>query len=110
MGDFWGIENYEEEFKDNKGTSFVMVNSEQGKEIFEELKKDMIYKEERIDICRNPQLKGPANKPKNREKFWHEYFFKGYRYVAKKYTTYGIIKRIRVALYHFLKKVRIIKR
>ncbi len=107
MGDFWGIENYEEEFKDNKGTSFVMVNSEQGKEIFEELKKDMFYKEERIDICRNPQLKGPTNRPKNRERFWNEYFSKGYKYIAKKYTTYGLVKKARVTAYQILKKMKL---
>ena len=107
IADFWGIENYEEEFKDNKGTSFVMVNSEQGKEIFEELKKDMFYKEERIDICRNPQLKGPTNRPKNRERFWNEYFSKGYKYIAKKYTTYGLVKKARVTAYQILKKMKL---
>ncbi|MCI9087248.1 MAG: 4Fe-4S binding protein [Clostridia bacterium] len=107
MGDFWGIENYEEEFKDNKGTSFVMINSQQGQKIFEELKEEMIYKEEKIEICRNPQLKGPTSKPKNREKFWNEYSSKGYKYIAKKYTTYGLVKKARVTAYQILKKMKL---
>lgn len=109
MGDFWGIENYDKKFTDNKGTSFVMLNSKKGIKIFEDIKEKVIYREKTIEICKNPQLKGPTIRPKNREKFWNEYFSKGYNYIAKKYTTYGLIKKIRVMIYKLLNKMRIMK-
>jgi Coenzyme F420-reducing hydrogenase, beta subunit len=30
LGDFWAIEKYREEYDDNKGTSFVLVNTQKG--------------------------------------------------------------------------------
>lgn len=107
MGDFWGIENYDQNFSDNKGISFVMLNTKKGQQIFEDIKKeDLDDKKETIEMCVNPQLKHPTTQAKNRELFWKEYQEKGYEYIAKKYTTYGIIKKIRVTIYQILKKIR----
>lgn len=106
MGDFWGIEKYDKEFADNKGTSLVIINTQHGKEIFEQIKQAFLFKEETLEICENPQLSAPTRYPKNREKFWQEYFKKGYKYIAKKYTTYGLIKRVRVSTYNVLKKIK----
>lgn len=106
MGDFWGIEKHDKKFADNTGTSLVIINTEKGKEIFEQIKEAFIFKEEILDICENPQLRAPTRYPKNREKFWQEYFKKGYKYIAKKYTTYGLIKKARVKTYNMLKKIK----
>lgn len=107
IGDFWGIEETDKEFSDNNGISFVKINTEKGKKIFDNISKNLIYKKEDISNCRNPQLKGPTSKPKNRELFWNEYNSKGYKYIAKKYTTYGLIKNLRVKTYNFLKIIHI---
>lgn len=37
LGDFWAIENYKKEFDDNKGTSFVLVNTSKGMNALQEL-------------------------------------------------------------------------
>lgn len=37
LGDFWAIEKYKEEFDDNRGTSFVLVNTEKGDAILNSL-------------------------------------------------------------------------
>ena len=37
LGDFWGIQNYDAALDDGKGTSFVSLNSEKGKRLFESL-------------------------------------------------------------------------
>lgn len=38
IGDFWQIEKYKKELNDNKGTSFVLINSEKGRELFEQVR------------------------------------------------------------------------
>ena len=37
MGDFWAIEKYNEAFDDNKGTSFVLVNTAEGEKALQQL-------------------------------------------------------------------------
>ena len=37
LGDFWAIEKYNPEYDDNKGTSFVLTNTEKGERILNEL-------------------------------------------------------------------------
>ncbi len=37
LGDFWAIEKYKPEYDDNKGTSFVLTNTEKGERILNEL-------------------------------------------------------------------------
>lgn len=38
VGDFWGCEKYKKTLNDGKGTSFALVNSELGKEMFETIR------------------------------------------------------------------------
>ena len=40
MGDFWGIQNYDAVLDDNKGTSFVSVNNEKGRKLYEMLEQN----------------------------------------------------------------------
>lgn len=47
IADFWGVDNIAPELDDDKGTSLVLVNSDKGKEIFEQLQDKMIVK--RVD-------------------------------------------------------------
>ena len=47
LGDFWAIEKYNEEYDDNKGTSFVLVNTPKGKFLLDSL--DMVIHPMEID-------------------------------------------------------------
>ena len=38
LGDFWGVQNYDAALDDGKGTSFVCINNEKGKRLFEQAK------------------------------------------------------------------------
>jgi hypothetical protein len=38
IGDFWGVDDYNKNLNDGKGTSVVVINSEKGKKLFEEIK------------------------------------------------------------------------
>ena len=45
LADFWGIDEVLPEMNDEKGTSLVMVHSKKGREIFEKIKDEIIFKE-----------------------------------------------------------------
>lgn len=108
MGDFWGIDKVDKKFFDNKGISFVKLNTEKGENAFKQINQNLDYITNKIENCKNPQLNEPTQKPKNRETFWKEYYSKNYKYIIKKYTTYGIFKRIKVKTYCLLKKIHAI--
>ena len=52
IGDFWGIPKIDPEMHDKRGTSLVLVNSENGKKLFESLKPAMKkWKQESLDMA-----------------------------------------------------------
>lgn len=106
FADFWGIENNYKEFSDNEGISFVMINTDSGSKLFDSVKDNIRYIEAKKEDCRNPKLQGIITHPKNREKFFREYDKKGYLFIARKYTTWGIIKKVKVSLYKLLKYIK----
>jgi len=48
LADFWGIQNILPEMDDDKGTSLIIINSEIGRALFDEMKDRMAYQE--VDI------------------------------------------------------------
>ena len=75
IGDFWGINR--EELKTNMQgrISVVLVNTEIGKKIFEEIKPSLTYeqREVREAVAGNPQLRRPAVKNQEYDKFIKAY-------------------------------------
>lgn len=63
IGDFWGLPNNDKGFSKN-GTSVIIVNTEKGKEVFNELSKTILYEQEDIELAKkgNNTLNCP-NKP-----------------------------------------------
>ena len=116
IGDFWGIDKVMPDFDDNKGISLMLINNEKGQELFEIIKKDIIYRESNTKDCMQPQLQHPTLKPRKRDIMWNEYYKKGYKFILKKYTRYGIyyrmkshIKKILINLEEIINKKKIIK-
>ena len=98
IGDFWGIENYNSKFADNKGISLVLLNTVRGKEIFNNISKNLDIDKRKIDeaIVKNPQLKEPIKVlPNQREEFWNNYRIKGFKYVVNKYGGYNNIGKLK---------------
>lgn len=74
IGDFWVINRYKPSLNDNKGLSFVMLNSQKSKHIFEKIKDKLLICEE-VDynwaINTQPVLNGDGMfKHKNRDLFF----------------------------------------
>lgn len=75
LADFWGINEIEPEFDDDKGVSLVIINSEKGKKIFSDLNANFEYKVADIfkAIQYNKSIINVAFKNNNREKFFAEF-------------------------------------
>ncbi len=103
IGDFWGIDNINKSLNDDMGISFVMHNTEKGKEVFDKIKDKMSVCES-IDYKKgiNTQWvingKGYTKHPNN------ENFFK---YVKNHYSPMELtkellgIKQVKILTYDF---------
>lgn len=97
IGDFWGIHKVMPDFADDMGVSLILVNTPKGEKIFNSVKDKFVLKESNKTDCLQRNLQQPSKKPEKYNEFWKEYSAKGYRYVAKKYSSQGIkfkIKRV----------------
>lgn len=45
VGDFCGVDEFDKELNDKKGTSILLINSEKGKNLFEDIKNDCLIRE-----------------------------------------------------------------
>lgn len=88
LADFWGIENIAPEMDDDKGTSLVIINSEKGRQIFEQIKDKIIYKEVDFEkaIQYNPSMIKSVKLDPNREKFFENLDQMPFDELVKKYT------------------------
>ena len=88
LADFWGYVSEDAKYRNNeKGISLVLINSEKGNAIFNEVKDELVIIEKNIEEAKNGNqcLRKPFTKNKNYESFWKDYKENGYDFVVKKY-------------------------
>lgn len=103
LADFWGVNKSRPELFDENGVSFVLINSEKGKTVFDQcwhLEKHAVS----IADTEQPSLSRPAPRPEKYEAFWRDYHQKGFGGIVKKYYHGGKIYRALSDLYHTLRK------
>lgn len=88
IGDFWGMDNIAPEMNDNKGTSLVIINSEKGKKIFDNVKLNSVYQEVDINeaIKGNPSFVKSVKKNKNTDNFFENLDYIEFNKLVKKYV------------------------
>ena len=90
IGDFWGIENWAEDFDDTKGISLMILNTTKGTWLFNKVQESLNVRQSKIIDCIQPCLQHPMEKPLMREQFWQDFETKPFTYVLQKYTdNYG---------------------
>ena len=105
LGDFWGVEGKYPEFSDDKGISLVLVNSNKGQKLLEDIKDKIIYRENcdlAYAIKCNPCICGSVKEPEKRKEFFNDLDKMKIKQLANKYLTkqslisriYGKVKRI----------------
>ncbi|HCB96147.1 MAG TPA: F420H(2):quinone oxidoreductase [Ruminococcus sp.] len=97
LADFWGIDRVVKNFNDNKGVSLLLVNSEKGLQLLDEVSDNIVCVECDIEssIRSNPNLSHPTAKPDSREGFWDFYYKNGFEKTYKKYYNKIRIKKIK---------------
>lgn len=95
IGDFWGIEKSLPDFQTEQGASLVILHTEQGDHAFSEIMEKIEYAESSVQECLQENLIQPTRYPKNRESFWNDFKNKDMDEVIKRYTSSGIINKLR---------------
>lgn len=87
IADFWGINNVRPEMNDEKGTSAILVNSKKGIELFENIKNDIVFTEEKIEDIEiyNPCFIRSTPYNEKREEFFEDLEKNDFEYLIEKY-------------------------
>lgn len=105
LGDLWGWEKICSDLnKDKKGISLVLVNSQKGAKLLDNIAKDLHLKEISLDKCMQPNLINPTPRDKFAEEFKDDYVSKGFDYVLKKYYTVTLTEKVRYKIKRILGK------
>ncbi len=97
VSDFWGIEDTAAQFEDSLGVSMVLINTVNGRELFEAIdgKKMSVT----LDNAKQPQLKKPTEKPDCYDEFWKNYN------IDSALNKYGAIKdSFKTKIYKFINR------
>lgn len=105
IADYWGIEKAAPEFDDNKGGALVLVNNENGETALGQVRKQLLWKQTKLEDSLQPSLKAPFSKPENREKFWQDFYDNPFDDIAKIYGKYGWKSKIKIIIKRIKKKV-----
>lgn len=109
LADFWGWEKVDSSFnKDNMGCSLVLVNTEKGKRVFEEVLSEIHIIPTPIDKCLQPNLQHPSLFSPKYAAFWKDYQQKGFTFILYKYGNKGTrakLSRLKQKIKQIIKKV-----
>ncbi|MDE5834662.1 MAG: Coenzyme F420 hydrogenase/dehydrogenase, beta subunit C-terminal domain, partial [Ruminococcus sp.] len=74
VGDYWGVWNLQPEMDDNKGTSLILLHTEKGKSLFNEIASSLTYKEAELEeaVKANPCIAVSVKRPKKRDSFFEQ--------------------------------------
>ena len=102
LGDFWGIEKLNEQIYNKNGVSLVLINTNKGKELFENINDDIISIPAMTNEKEHPNLFAPTKQSLERKRFMNEYIKKGFSYIANKYFGYNRILDIKLSIYKII--------
>ena len=105
IADCWGIEKNRPDVNDNKGVSLVIVNTEKGKKLYENIMPEIEQYKVDIKDYLQPQMQYPNKKYKKYEEFWNDYKEKGFEYITKKYAGKNLLGKVK----RTLRKVRLLR-
>lgn len=114
LGDFWGVDEYNETMNNNKGLSIVLINSEKGQNIYDKYLESSSAKELSLDfvIKYNPNIVKSSIPNFKRDNFFKKFMSgKDLSYCEKKYLKKNIPIYIKLAsklpvhIKSFIKKI-----
>lgn len=107
LADFWGIENTNISIDDNKGTSLVVINSEKGDILFNNISKFLkVFKcDLNVALKDNKSYYVSANKNELREKFLSEVTDDNFEKSVRKYCNYSYKVELKKKTKKYIKKI-----
>ena len=101
LADFWGIGEFAPFNHDTfKGISLILVNSGKGQQLFDAIRKNIVFEERSLEEAKykRPKLSQPFSLPIKREPFFSNYRVLSYEELAQKYMIdkglKGVIKQL----------------
>lgn len=85
LGDFWGIEKSLPDFNDDIGVSLVLLNTEKGRILFDQISSVVDFMSTNLQNCMQHNLSAPSICSPKTQQFWSDYLDHGYEYVSSKY-------------------------
>lgn len=70
IGDLWGVEHVAPEYNDNKGISLVLINTEKGKQMLNNVGEVIEMKRVDMSMCMQDVLRQPVRRPRFKDAFW----------------------------------------
>ena len=107
IADFWGIENLIPQMNDGKGTSLVIVRTEKGNKLFDQISSSMIVKnvEYKEAIKYNPSEYESVKKPMERKQFYKDMNNMKFENLAKKYLKLSLKTKVKRKLEIFINHI-----
>lgn len=109
LGDFWGIDDFAADLNDGNGTSIVVIQSEKGKKLFEDIKPFLALATVEVDkvfLTHNDAMTKSSLKPINREAFWNDFQKFSYEQLCEKYIHISSKEKIK----SFLRRIGVLER
>lgn len=88
IGDFWNyFSDNNTDIDDDKGISMLLINNQNGNDLFNIAKNDLIYFAKDFNRSTNtsPRLHKPTKKPATYEQFWQDFSHEDFISIMKKY-------------------------
>ena len=92
---------------DDKGTSLVLVNSDKGLRLFNDISENMKYREIEVNraVKYNPSVRSSVKKPANRKRFMRKVNDRNFKTMVEKYKRLSIEDRIILKLKILCKRI-----
>lgn len=88
IGDYWNINHVDSSFEDALGVSCLFANTEKGRLLIEQIRKDMDMEQTDLQPAMQACTTRNSPKPQARETFWTDYHQHGFDYVYRRYGYY----------------------
>ncbi len=102
IADFWGVEKLNLPIDAPKGVSFLMIHTEQGNLLVDEISDNLeLYTVKKEDTVQ-PNFHKPTQLSPSRDSFWSEYNAVGYKKATGHY--YNCVDRLKLVYNYFLRR------
>ena len=110
IGDYWGWEKHFSDWNDNKGVSLLLVNTEKGKLLFDEVNSTLLYSiKSNTTDCLQPQLTKPIELSIKYDEFVNDFIKKNFNFVGRKYGDLGVIYKMKSFILSAFRRISKIK-